>query len=127
MQDAVLDKDISIDDAGGVGEDGAVGGNSDRELFAVHSRQGGVVGQGRAIADRALHDVVLQDRSELVVGDSSVGTASSEALEGVVVRAEDCYVGKAFESRDEVGLNSSASKSGEVAKDKGFGQAERDG
>lgn len=115
MQYAVFDKDISIDDAGGVGEDGAVGGNSDRELFAVHSRQGGVVGQGRAIADRAWHDVVLQDRSELVVGDSSVGSASSEALEGVVVRTEDCYVRKAFESRDEVSLNSSASKSGEVA------------
>lgn len=60
----------------------------------------------------------------MLVGDVAAG--GGEALEGVVVGAEDGDVGGGFEGGDEVGLRGGAGEGGEVACDQSFGDAERD-
>lgn len=45
----------------------------------------------------------MQDGGEVGDGDIACATGG-EALEGVVVWAEDCYVGEVFEGGDEGGL-----------------------
>jgi hypothetical protein len=124
VQDAVLDQDVSVDDASGVDENRAVGADGDVELFAVESGEFGVVFQGGAVADGACDDVVLEDGGEFFVGGGEV--CGGEALEGVVVGAEDCDVGGVFEGRDEFCLGCGAGEGGEVAGDEGFGDAEGD-
>lgn len=44
MQDAVLDQDVGVDDAGGVDENRAVGADGDVEVCAVEGGEFGVVG-----------------------------------------------------------------------------------
>jgi hypothetical protein len=68
--------------------------------------------------------VVLQDRGEFGVAGGEV--AGGEALEGVIVGTEDCYVGGVFEGRDEFGLGCGAGEGGEVSCDEGLGDAEGD-
>lgn len=113
MQHAVLNQDVGVDDARGVDKDCAVRADGDFEFFAVEGGEFGVVAERGAVAYCALDDVVLQDRGELFVGD--VATGGSEALEGIVVGAEDSYVGSGFEGGDEVGLGGGAGEGGEVA------------
>ena len=124
VEDAVRDQDVGVDDAGVVDEYRAFLVDGDRQLFVRESRELGVVAEGGAVADSALHDVVLQNLGQLLVGD--VGAGSGELLEGIVVRAEDCHVRKLFEGRDEVCRGGCACKSSEVAGNQGSGDAERD-
>jgi hypothetical protein len=73
-----------------------------------------------------LHDVVLQDLGELLVGDVVGARGAGEFLERVVVGAEDGHVGEGFEGLDEVCGCCGAGEGGEVAGDQGGGDAEGD-
>jgi hypothetical protein len=129
VQHAVRDQDVRVDDAGIVGENCPFLVNGDGQLFARERREFRAVAESRAVPDGgALHDVVLQDLGQLLVGDvCGCGCAArGEFLEGVVVWAEDCYVGEGFEGFDEVGGGCGAGESGEVAGDQGRGEAEGD-
>jgi hypothetical protein len=44
VQDAVFDQDVGVDDAGGIDEDCAVGGDGDIEIGAIEGGEFGVVG-----------------------------------------------------------------------------------
>ena len=68
--------------------------------------------------------MVLQDFGELVVGNGDV--TGGEALESVVVGAEDCDVREVFEGSDKVCLGGGASEGGEISCDEGGGDAEGD-
>ena len=66
--------------------------------------------------------MVFENRSEFFVGGGEV--AGGEALEGIVVGAEDCDVGGVFEGADEIDLSCGAGEGGEVSGDEGGGDAE---
>lgn len=63
----------------------------------------------------------MQDGGEFFVGGREV--AGGEALEGVVIGAEDCDVGGVFDRGDEVDLGGGAGEGGEVSCDEGGGDA----
>ena len=124
VQHAVRDQDVGVDDAGVVDEHGALLVDGDGQLFARESREAGVVAEGGAVAYGALHNVILQDLGQLLVGD--VGSGCGELLEGVVVWAEDRHVRELFEGCNEVCCGCGAGECGEVAGDQSGGDAERD-
>ena len=124
VEDAVRDQDVGVDDAGVVDEHGALLVDGDGQLFARESREAGVVAEGGAVAYGALHNVILQDLGQLLVGD--VGSGCGELLEGVVVWAEDRHVRELFEGCNEVCCGCGAGECGEVAGDQSGGDAERD-
>ena len=68
--------------------------------------------------------MVFQNGGEFVVGGGEI--CGGEALEGVVVGAEDCDVGEVFEWGNEVDLGGGAGEGGEVSCDQGCRDAEGD-
>lgn len=111
VHDAVGDQHVGQDDLGAVDEDGAVL-DAHCHVAATDGRDPLAVGQVGAVCDRAVDDVVLEDRGELVAGE--VWQCGADVLERLVGRCEDGDVAERVDGVHQVGLCQCAGEGGEV-------------
>lgn len=124
MKDAIVDENITVDNARAVHEDSAFGGDGNVEERALERRHAGVAKEC-AVHDCAGNDVVLQDIDKLASGKAWDGARDS--LESGVVRREDGDVGTSIKSANEVSLSGCARESSEPCFEQSVRRAERDG
>ncbi len=124
MQDTVGDQDVRHEDLGGVDKGGAVD-RGDAQTLAVHGLEGGAVHQGGRVADGAVHDVVLEDASDLLRGH--VGQGGADGLEGGVVGRENGHVLGGVQRLHQLGVHEGTGGGGQVGGDGGGGDVFRDG